>query len=123
MSKFILIDQKNRVTHVENTRPVDALPWIEVNNDLVQEWWYRDPSDGTLYEYKPLTIDEVRQERNYRLQLTDWMVLPDSPYQAADQSSNLAAIESYRQSLRDYPDPNASYNENNLNWPNFPVLS
>lgn len=123
MSKFILFDAKNRVTHVESTRPVDALPWIEVSNDLVQEWWYRDPSDGTLYEYKPLTIDEVRKLRNDRLQQTDWMVLPDSPYLAADQSSNLEAIKSYRQSLRDFPNPDTSYNENNLNWPIFPVLS
>lgn len=123
MSKFILFNVHNRVTHVEDTRPVDALPWIEVSNDLVQEWWYRDPSDGAVYEYMPLSIDEVRQQRNSLLLATDWMVLPDSPYRAADQSSNLAAIESYRQSLRDFPNPDTSYNENNLIFPDFPVLS
>jgi hypothetical protein len=121
MSKFILIADNNRVSHVESSRPEDALPWIEVDNDLVQPNWWRDPNTLTLYEYRPYTIEEVREKRNYFLNKTDWMVLPDSPYQAADQSSNLQAIKDWRQSLRDFPDPNASYDENNLNIPLFPL--
>lgn len=123
MSKFILIDSNNRVSHVEDTRPIDALTWTEVSNDSVQPNWWVDPSDGSLYEYKQLTINEVRVMRDHELQRTDWMVIEDSPYQAADQSDNLAAIKAYRQSLRDFPDPNASYDENNLNFPTFPILS
>lgn len=122
MSKFILV-KNNRVTHVEDTRPEDALPWIEVDNDLVQPSWWRDSQTLELFEYRPYSINEVRDMRNELLKETDWMVLPDSRYQEANQSSNLALIETYRQSLRDFPNPDTSYNENNLNFPTFPVLS
>lgn len=123
MSKFILIDENNRVSHVEDTRPVDALTWVEVSNDDVQPTWWVDPSDGTIHQYRKIDIEEVRKMRDIALQTTDWMVLEDSPYQAPDQASNLATIKEYRQTLRDLPDPNTSYNENNLNFPRFPVLS
>lgn len=123
MSKFILIDPNNRVSHVEDTRPEDALTWTEVSNDSVQPHWWVDPSDNSLHQYKQLSIDEVRTMRDRELQRTDWMVLEDSPYKAADQSDNLTAIKTYRQALRDYPDPETSYNENNLDFPAFPVLS
>jgi len=122
MSKFILVN-KNRVSHVEDTRPEDALPWIEVDNDLVQPTWWRDPQTLELFEYKPYSITEVRDIRNELLKKTDWMVLPDSKYQEENQSSNLVLIKNYRQSLRDFPNPDTSYNENNLNFPIFPVLS
>ena len=123
MSKFILIDSYNRVSHVEDTRPVDALPWKEVSNDLVQPFWWSDPVTGELSEYRPYGLDEVRKFRNKYLALTDWMVLPDSKYRKAGQESNLTIIENYRQQLRDFPDPNFSYNENNLHLPDLPVLS
>ena len=45
------------------------------------------------------------------------MVLEDSPYKATGQESNLAAIKTYRQELRDFPDESKSYDENNINWP------
>lgn len=111
MAKFILVDSNNRVFQVQDSRPTDASSseWIEVSNDSVQEQWYY--KDGTLSELKPLSIFEVRQMRNKLLEESDWMVLEDSIYQAADQSSNLTAIKTWRQSLRDFPDESASYDE------------
>jgi len=119
MAKFILIDSNNRVSQIEDTRPTSAMgtKYIEVSNDSVAYNWYYDVSSSTLYQYKPLSIDEVRQMRNDRLAECDWMVMEDSPYQAADQSSNLTAIKTYRQALRDYPDESVTYNENNLSFP------
>ena len=119
MAKFIIVDSKNRVSHVFNSMPTDATSnlCIEVDNDNVAENWYYDKSTSTLYQYKPYTIDEVRRMRNELLLNSDWMVLEDSKYQASEQSSNLTAIKAYRQSLRDYPDDSVSYNENNINFP------
>jgi hypothetical protein len=118
MSKFIYVTE-NRVRLVSDTRPDTAIgtQYIEVQNDSVAENWYYDTETSTLSQYKPYTIDEVRLMRDQLLSVCDWMVLEDSPYQAADQSANLAAIKTYRQSLRDFPDENVSYDENNINWP------
>jgi hypothetical protein len=119
MSKFVFIDDQSRVQYVEDTRPnIASGPlYVEVSNDLVAEHWYFDKETSTVYEYRPYTIDEVRDMRDVKLTECDWMVLEDSPYQAPDQSTNLAAIKTYRQALRDFPDPSVSYNENNINWP------
>jgi len=119
MAKFIVVDLKNRVSHVFDSMPSDSISnlCIEVDNDNVAENWYYDKSTSTLYQYKPYTIDEVRRMRNELLLNSDWMVLEDSKYQASEQSSNLTAIKAYRQSLRDYPDDSVSYNENNINFP------
>ena len=119
MAKFIYIDSNSRVLYVADARPNDATTadWIEVSNDSVQEQWYYDLSTQTLTEFKPYTIDEIRDMRNQKLTNTDWMVLEDSPYQESSQSSNLTAIKTYRQSLRDFPNPSTSYNEDNTVWP------
>lgn len=119
MAKFILVNNYNRVIYVEDTRPETAIgsSFVEVDNDSVEQNWYYDPETSTLSQYKPLSIDEVRAMRNDILSKSDWMVVEDSPYQAADQSANLAAIKTYRQALRDFPDESVSYNENNITWP------
>lgn len=119
MAKFILLDSNDRVLYVEDSRPTiaGAEDWIEVSNDSVASNWYYDRETSTLSQYKPLDIFEVRKMRDEKLTACDWMVLEDSPYQASDQSSNLATIKTYRQQLRDFPDESATYNENNINWP------
>lgn len=121
MAKFIYVDGDSRVQYVENTRPNNALAdqFIEVADDSVAEKWWYDSTSGTVYQYKPLTLDEVRAMRDQALIKTDWMVLEDSPYQGAGQETNLAAIKTYRQQLRDYPDASVSYNENNINLPSL----
>lgn len=119
MAKHIIIDQANRVSHVFDTKPTDALGniTIEVSNDSVAIGWYYDTSASTLHQYKPMTIQEVREERNKALADSDWMVLADSPYQAADKATNLTEINTWRQQLRDYPDEDTTYTENNFNLP------
>lgn len=121
MAKFIFLNNEGRVQYVENTRPTTAngSEFIEVSNDSVAENWFYDIETSTLYQYKPYSIDEVRRMRDQKLAESDWMVLEDSPYQAADQSSNLTTIKTYRQSLRDFPDSDVSYDENNINWPSL----
>ena len=119
MSKFILVNDINRVVYVEDTRPTNALGplYVEVSNDSVAMNWYYNSETGVLAEYEPYDLDQVRKLRNKKLSESDWMVMEDSPYQAADQAANLTAIKTYRQALRDFPDESASYNENNINWP------
>lgn len=121
MAKFILVDKDNRVMYVEDTRPNTASGpnYVEITNDSVQEGWYYNPDDSSVVQYRPFTLEQVREMRNQLLIDSDWMVLEDSPYQAADQSSNLTTIKTYRQSLRDFPDSDVSYDENNINWPSL----
>ena len=95
MTKFVYIEaDENRVKYVED---------------------YRET--GEVSEYEPYTVGQVRQMRDEKLTVSDWMVLEDSPYKATGQESNLAAIKTYRQELRDFPDESKSYDENNINWP------
>ena len=119
MAKFIYVNSNSRVQYVEDSRPTIAGgdKWIEVSNDSVAEHWYYDANTQTVSQYEPYTIAQVRAMRNVKLSESDWMVMEDSPYQESDQSSNLMAIKTYRQALRDFPDESATYNENNINWP------
>ena len=120
MSKFIYVEaDENKVKYVEDTRPTNALGplYIEVSNDSVAEHWFYNRETGEVSEYEPYTVGQVRQMRDEKLTVSDWMVLEDSPYKATGQESNLAAIKTYRQELRDFPHESESYNENNINWP------
>ena len=120
MSKFIYVEvDEYRVKYVEDTRPTNALGplYIEVSNDSVAEHWFYNRETGEVSEYEPYTVGQVRQMRDEKLTVSDWMVLEDSPYKATGQESNLAAIKTYRQELRDFPDESKSYDENNINWP------
>jgi|TARA_R100000426_G_C4729196_1_gene75143 hypothetical protein len=120
MSKFIYVEaDENKVKYVEDTRPTNALGplYIEVSNDSVAEHWFYNRETGEVSEYEPYTVGQVRQMRDEKLTVSDWMVLEDSPYKATGQESNLTAIKTYRQELRDFPDESKSYNENNINWP------
>ena len=120
MSKFIYVEaDENKVKYVEDTRPTNALGplYIEVSNYSVAEHWFYNRETGEVSEYEPYTVGQVRQMRDEKLTVSDWMVLEDSPYKATGQESNLAAIKTYRQELRDFPDESKSYDENNINWP------
>tara|TARA_R100000455_G_C6208594_1_gene76871 strand:- start:302 stop:679 length:378 start_codon:yes stop_codon:yes gene_type:complete len=120
MSKFIYVEaDENKVKYVEDTRPTNALGplYIEVSNDSVAEHWFYNRETGEVSEYEPYTVGQVRQMRDEKLTVSDWMVLEDSPYKATGQESNLTAIKTYRQELRDFPDESKSYDENNINWP------
>lgn len=119
MAKFVLVNDDSRVQYVKDSRPTIAggEDYIEVSNDSVAEHWYYDAETGQVHEYQPYHVDYVRILRNAKLSECDWMVAEDSPYKASGQESNLAAIKTYRQSLRDFPDDSATYNENNINWP------
>jgi hypothetical protein len=46
---------------------------------------------------RPLAIERIRNNRNVRLQLSDWTQLPDSPL----TSEQRTAWAEYRQQLRD----------------------
>lgn len=120
MSKFIYVEvDENRVKYIEDSRPTIAIGplFIEVSNDSVAEGWFFNRETGEVSQYEPYSISKVRQMRDEKLAVSDWMVLEDSPYKSAGQESNLAAIKLYRQQLRDFPDESISYNENNINWP------
>lgn len=118
MAKFIRTDPNTkRVTDVKDSMPLNGQPYVEVSDDNVALYWWHDAEAGVLTEYQPYSTEEVTVMRNDLLTDCDWMVLEDSPYQATGQESNLAAIKTYRQQLRDFVDPSFSYNENNIEWP------
>lgn len=119
MAKFITLKDYDRVQYVEDSRPTFAGgdSYIEVSNDSVAENWWYDHETGNVHEYEIYHVNYVRKLRDQKLTECDWMVLEDSPYKASGQESNLAAIKTYRQALRDFPDESASYKENNITWP------
>ena len=120
MAKFIFIEPgENRVKYVEDSRPTTAFgpSYIEVSDDNVAAGWWYDHDSDTLSQYRPISVVEVRIDRDALLTSCDWMVLEDSPYKATGQESNLAKIKTYRQELRDFPNDSTEYNENNFVWP------
>ena len=56
--------------------------------------------------------DLFRFERNRRLEMTDWTVLPDSPL----SDSKIAEYKTYRQALRDLPANTSDYKN-----PTYPI--
>lgn len=56
--------------------------------------------------------DLFRFERNRRLEMTDWTVLPDSPL----SDSKIAEYKTYRQALRDLPANTTDYTN-----PTYPI--
>lgn len=62
--------------------------------------------------------DAVRATRDNLIANTDWMVLPDSPYQR--NMASRAAVWLYRQALRDITSNFASPED--VEWPEVPVL-
>lgn len=60
---------------------------------------------------------EVRSTRDYYLQLTDYLVVPDYPISEADKQK----VVTYRQALRDLPE-SANFPEE-VEWPEPPVVA
>ena len=56
--------------------------------------------------------DLFRFERNRRLEMSDWAVLPDSPL----SDSKIAEYKTYRQALRDLPAKTTDYTN-----PTYPI--
>ena len=56
--------------------------------------------------------DLFRFERNWRLKMTDWTVLPDSPL----SDEKIAEYKTYRQALRDLPANTTDYTN-----PTYPI--
>ena len=56
--------------------------------------------------------DLCRFERDYRLRMYDWTVLPDSPL----SDSKIAEYKTYRQALRDLPANTTDYTN-----PTYPI--
>ena len=61
---------------------------------------------------QPTDEDLFRFERNRRLEMTDWTVLPDSPL----SDSKIAEYKTYRQALRDLPANTTDYKN-----PTYPI--
>jgi len=101
--KYIEIHkQTNRVHRVEDTLPsnsAEASVFTECSDDSVQEGWWVNPADNSLNTQKTWDVEEARAERNRLLAESDWLVLEDSPAHA--DPSVLAAMKTYRQTLRD----------------------
>jgi hypothetical protein len=96
--------------HDENPGFSSFVPVIETKRtDITPGMYYLDGdfreappneyyywSDGAWVFDTDKAVGAIREERNKRLTATDWMVLPDSPY-------NTETVRAYRQALRDLP--------------------
>lgn len=65
-----------------------------------------------------LLWSRLREERNFRLSSTDWIVLEDSPF----TEEKKVEWKTYRQSLRDLPSTIINITDNIL-WPEEPLLN
>lgn len=65
-----------------------------------------------------LLWSRLREERNFRLSSTDWIVLEDSPF----TEEKKVEWKTYRQSLRDLPSTIINITDNIL-WPEEPPLN
>lgn len=69
-----------------------------VQNEEIQKWLRENEITGI---YPPIDYQEkLREERNIRLEKSDWTQLPDVTLTA----EQLIAWTTYRQTLRDFPD-------------------
>lgn len=66
--------------------------------------------DSGQYE---VTWEQIRKQRNYELELTDWWALKDLTMSQAKKD--------YRQALRDLPQNYESANDAADNWPVMPL--
>lgn len=136
-----------------NPQQLAVLGWYElqdstvpITNDLLQYHgpveYQIDPDNGMVYKSQPIMLYDpppspnqlhdqqtqsfmqaLRQERNIRLQLTDWTQMAD--VQGMRDDAWKQAWASYRQSLRDLPQmySNAEYimwDINQVIWPEPP---
>jgi hypothetical protein len=75
---------------------VEVAPTFDADSQRwVQAWDVVDRSLGELSAYEASVADSVRQERNERLQATDWYGMSDVTMPPA--------VAEYRQALRDIP--------------------
>jgi hypothetical protein len=121
--KYIEVHNETyRVMRVEDalpSNPAEAAHFIECPDDNVEENWWLDPATETLYEFKKWEdVNEVRSLRNEKLNNTDWMLGPDSPYK--DDATFQADIRTYRQALRDITKQEALTDDT---WPQMDGIS
>tara|TARA_R100001510_G_C7653772_1_gene212186 strand:+ start:685 stop:1056 length:372 start_codon:yes stop_codon:yes gene_type:complete len=121
MTRWFRLAIEDEVGLITDQDPGDAFrhKWLVTDNDNIQVGWFYDEASNTVSSSKSLDISQIRSKRDELLANSDWMVLEDSPYQASGQESNLAAIKTYRQELRDFPDESVSYTTNTP----FPTLT
>jgi len=67
--------------------------------------------DGTTFTEATMSLEDLRIERDIRLQATDWRATVDYP--GVDQNSWLT----YRQALRDLPEGYTPTELSNVQWP------
>ena len=90
------------------------------------EWVTREPRPSILHHWKDnqwavnlgLVLEHLRAQRNAKLAVCDWTIMPDSPLSAEKQ----AEWASYRQALRDVPQNNLNITHiNEVVWPTPPA--
>jgi hypothetical protein len=73
--------------------PIEVPEWA-VPRWVDGQWIGEQVPEEVDYESAPITEDQVRSQRDWRLSQCDWTQLPDSPVEAEDWAL-------YRQQLRD----------------------
>jgi len=96
--KKALIFQNRIVDVVDNEFPVSPeMVWIDVDDDVTTRHQYNE--DGTVSPEPAPSIESIREQRNFLLSESDWVVT-----KAKELGTNIpAAWKEYRQALRDLP--------------------
>ena len=105
MDQFIELKYYNFETDTFRARPARPNEVAEWNSETLEWEWEEEQ-----------LLNLIRYDRNVKISITDWAVLPDTSLTEAQVSE----IRAYRQALRDMPatiDMSQITNTNDVTWP------
>lgn len=95
---FGLYDFSMKPNPVRYKKIVEGIPILNPSNEVYyQNWQYVDMTEEEKAESDLQQAKEIKEQRNYKLSLTDWTMLVDSPLSV----ENKQLYQEYRQQLRD----------------------
>lgn len=126
-AKIIGYELERNIFAVERTNgqnasgtDVEEIQWITQNFDMIVEKAKEDENNTLLLE-----MPFVRDVRNLRLGMTDWLITRHSEEILMQQTPSLSAeqlqeLNVYRQALRDLDGLNEKYDKETFVWPSLP---
>jgi len=112
---YIINEDGTRGPSFTNTGQIGKEMWIEFQKWLAEGNEPLPQKTMSDEERKDFLLDDLRQQRNYKLKESDALMLSDRT------GYNIESVKEYRQSLRDLPSKHTTIKElESINWPTKP---
>ena len=85
------------------------------NNRINRDTYFVDSEGNQIKTERPITWEEIREERDRELSETDWWVMPDR--------TTTDAQKAYRQFLRDLPGNHSDVQDAENAWADYDISS